>query len=474
MLHGEHACAGERSEPGTIEIMDLFDQDPTGIASNNAAPHTPLAARMRPRTLDEFQGQEQILGPDALLRRAIEEDALTSVIFYGPPGVGKSTLAGVIAGTTKAHFENFSAVTGGVPELRKVIEAAAQRRKLYGTKTVLFVDEIHRFNKSQQDALLPHVENGTVILIGATTENPYFEVNAPLLSRARVFTFQPLTDEQIGAILDRALADEERGLGKLNVALAPEARAHLIEKSEGDARTALNALEAAALIARPESRKRDAPRTVSRTLAEEALQRRALLYDKSGDNHYDTISAFIKSLRGSDPDAGLYYLARMLTAGEDARFIARRMVILASEDIGNADPMALVVANAAAHAVEYVGLPEAQLNLAQAVTYLACAPKSNASYVGLKRALADVEAQRSRPVPRHLRDSRSATGRGKEVDAPYLYPHDYPQGYVRQQYMPDEVQTQPYYEPTDRGHERKIKERLDRLRAAEAPQEPDE
>ncbi|MDR3707602.1 MAG: replication-associated recombination protein A [Capsulimonadaceae bacterium] len=422
---------------------------------------------MRPRTLDEFEGQEQILGPDALLRRAIEQDALTSVIFYGPPGVGKSTLAGVIAGVTKARFENFSAVTGGIPELRKVIEAAAQRRKLYGAKTVLFIDEIHRFNKSQQDALLPHVENGTVVLIGATTENPYFEVNAPLLSRARVFTFEPLTDEQIGNILNRAIADVDRGLGMMNVELAADARAHLLDRSEGDARTALNALEAAALIARPEPGDGGDVRIVTRELAEEALQRRALIYDKSGDNHYDTISAFIKSLRGSDPDAALHYLARMLTAGEDARFIARRLVILASEDIGNADPMALVVANAAAHAVEYVGLPEAQLNLAQATTYLASAPKSNASYIGLKRAMADVEAERSRPVPKHLRDSRSATGRGN--DGEYLYPHDYPGGYVRQKYMPDDIQTQPYYVPTDRGHERKIKERLDRLRA-----EPDE
>jgi putative ATPase len=325
-------------------MMDLFDEGPRDART---APHTPLAARMRPRTLDEFVGQEQILGPGSLLRRAIEEDALTSVIFYGPPGVGKSTLAGVIAGTTKAHFENFSAVTGGVPELRKAIDAAAQRRKLYGKKTVLFVDEIHRFNKSQQDALLPHVENGTFVLIGATTENPYFEVNAPLLSRARVFTFKRLSDEDIAAVIDSALADAERGLGSINVEINDDARRHLIDKSEGDARTALNALEAAALITRPESRKKDARRVITAPLAEEALQRRVLLYDKTGDNHYDTISAFIKSVRGTDPDAALYYLAKMLTAGEDARFIARRLVILASEDIGNADPMGLSVATAA-------------------------------------------------------------------------------------------------------------------------------
>jgi len=456
--------------------MDLFDQDGTGLRPGGpAAPHTPLAARMRPTTLEGFVGQEQILGPDALLRRAIEQDALTSVIFYGPPGVGKSTLASVIAGATSAHFENFSAVTSGIPELRKVVEAAAQRRKLYGKKTVLFIDEIHRFNKSQQDALLPHVENGTVVLIGATTENPYFEVNAPLLSRARVFTFVPLTDLQIGEILDRAVADSDRGLGKLNVALEADARAHLIDRAEGDARTALNALEAAALIARPESRKADAPRIVNRALAEEALQRRALLYDKTSDNHYDTISAFIKSVRGSDPDAALYYLARMLTAGEDARFIARRLVILASEDIGNADPMALLIANAAAHAVEYVGLPEAQLNLAQATTYLAAAPKSNASYVGLTRATADVEAQRSKPPPKYLRDSHSATGRRVVDDAAYKYPHDYPGSYVPQRYIPDGVQTQPYYVPTENGVEKKIKQRLEALRLrdeAESREEP--
>ena len=444
--------------------MDLFSDD--SDLNKGPAPHTPLAARMRPRTLDEVIGQQHILGPDSLLRRAIEQDALTSVIFYGPPGVGKSTLAMVIAGVTKAHFENFSAVTGGVPELRKVIEAAIQRRRLYRKKTVLFVDEIHRFNKSQQDALLPHVENGAVSLIGATTENPYFEVNAPLLSRARVFTFQRLTDEEVGTVIDRAVVDDDRGLGLLHVRVEPEARAHLIDRSEGDARTALNALEAAALIAKPESRTADAERVVTRELAEEALQRRALLYDKTGDRHYDTISAFIKSVRGSDPDAALHYLARMLTAGEDARFVARRLIILASEDIGNADPIALVVANAAAHAVEFVGLPEAQLNLAQAVTYLASAPKSNASYVGLSRAMADVEAMQSRPVPKHLRDSRSATGRKYYGEIPvtggdYIYPHDQPGNYVKQQYIPDGVQSQPYYEPTENGAEKAIKQRLE-------------
>lgn len=442
--------------------MDLFNDTPEPGAT--LAADTPLAARMRPRTLDEFVGQTRIVGPESLLRRAIEEDALTSVIFFGPPGVGKSTLANIITHSTKATFENFSAVTQGIPDLRKVIEAAATRRRLYQTKTVLFIDEIHRFNKGQQDALLPHVENGTVVLIGATTENPYFEVNAPLLSRARVFAFEPLPDEQIGDLLDRALADEERGLGRFRAVLDPEARAHLIDKANGDARTALNALELAVTTTRPESRKADAVRRVTREIAEEALQRRALVYDKGGDTHYDTISAFIKSIRGSDPDAGLYYLARMLTAGEDARFIARRLVILASEDIGNADPLALLVANAAAHAVEYVGLPEAQLNLAQAVTYLAAAPKSNASYVGLKRALADVQNERSQAVPKPLRDSRSGTGRRAAGDAPYLNPHDTIEGYVAQAYLPEGVQTQPYYEPTEHGAEAAIKARLEAFR----------
>ncbi len=445
--------------------MDLFDDG--SHAPTPPAPHTPLAARMRPRTLDEFVGQSRIVGPTSLLRRAIEEDALTSVIFYGPPGVGKSTLAGIIAGTTQAHFENFSAVTQGLPDLRKVIEAAATRRRLYGAKTVLFIDEIHRFNKGQQDALLPHVENGTAVLIGATTENPYFEVNAPLLSRARVFTFEPLSDEQIGELLDRAVTDEERGLGAMRVVLEPEARAHIIDKADGDARSALSALELAATTTRPESRKADAVRRITRALAEEALQQRALRYDKTGDAHYDTVSAFIKSIRGSDPDAGLYYLAQMLTAGEDARFIARRLVILASEDVGNADPMALLVANAAAHAVEYVGLPEAQLNLAQAVTYLAAAPKSNASYAGLKRALADVQNGRASAIPKPLRDSRSGTGRAAKGDAPYLNPHDYEGAYVPQTYLPEGVQTQTYYEPTDNGFEAQIKARLQARRAEE-------
>lgn len=441
--------------------MDLFDNPAieTTTAKGNA-PHTPLAARMRPRDLAEFVGQQHIVGPTSLLRRAIEEDALTSVIFYGPPGVGKSTLAAVIANGTKATFENFSAVTQGIPDLRKVIAAASTRRQLYGSRTVLFIDEIHRFNKAQQDALLPHVENGTVVLIGATTENPYFEVNAPLLSRARVFTFEVLQDDDISTLVDRALSDSERGIADLKIHLTDDARAHLIEKSNGDARTALSALELAAVTTKPDSRAPDAHRTINKPIMAEALQRKAIAYDKSGDNHYDNVSAFIKSMRGSDPDASIYYLAKMLEAGEDARFIARRMIILASEDVGNADPMALLIANAAAHAVEYVGLPEAQLNLAQAVTYLASAPKSNASYIALKRAQEDVRNERSKPIPKHVRDTKSSTGRQAPGDVPYLNPHDFPHGYVKQTYMPENLQTQNYYVPTDRGYEIDIKHRL--------------
>ena len=448
--------------------QSLFENDPAEIKSSSkfegspsASSDSPLAARMRPRTLDEFVGQTQIVGDGTVLRRSIEQDTLSSMIFYGPPGVGKSTLAHIIAHSTRAHFENFSAAVQGVPELRKVIEAAGLRRRANGMRTVLFVDEIHRFNKSQQDTLLPHVEGGTVVLIGATTENPYFEVNAPLLSRASVLVFAQHTSEQIGSILDRALADSEHGLGALGLTIAPEAKEHLISRSGGDARMALNALE---LSANSTPVGPDEERVITLETVEQALQRKAFLYDKQGDNHYDTVSAFIKSIRGSDPDAGLHYLAKMLTAGEDARFIARRLVVLASEDIGNADPIALLVANAAAHAVEYVGLPEAQINLAHAVTYLASAPKSNASYVGLKRAVADVKAAASMAVPPHLRDSHSTMGRNTG-DAPgYLYPHDDPRGWVPQQYIPDGVQTQPYYEPTTHGREASIRNRLEGLK----------
>ncbi|MHB0913680.1 MAG: replication-associated recombination protein A [Armatimonadota bacterium] len=424
---------------------DLFDQ----------SPGEPLAARMRPCTLDEFVGQEGIIGSGKLLRRAIETDEIGSAIFWGPPGCGKSSLASVIAKTTKAHFENFSAVISGVAEIRKIIERARERKKLYGAKTILFVDEIHRFNKAQQDAFLPHVEDGTITLIGATTENPYFEVNSPLISRSRIFRFENLTDADLEKLL-RYAAESERGLAPWKVELTEEAVLHLVDVSNGDARTALNALEMAALTTPPNE---EGGRTITLALAEEAIQHRALSYDKDGDNHYDVISAFIKSMRGSDPDAAVYWLARMIHAGEDARFIARRIVIQAAEDVGNADPMALVVATAAAHAVEYVGMPEARIPLAQAAIYLACAPKSNASYTAIGKALSDAAEKRAEPVPAHLRDTSykgaKTLGHGKG----YKYPHDYPGNWVEQRYLPDGVEAE-YYTPTENGHEAKLKARL--------------
>ena len=427
----------------------------------SAGSEVPVAARMRPRTLDEFIGQEHIIGPGKLLRRAIEADELRSAIFWGPPGCGKSSLAAIIAKTSKAAFENFSAVTSGVADIRRIIEKAKESRKLYDHKTILFVDEIHRFNKAQQDAFLPHVENGTIVLIGATTENPYFEVNSPLISRSRIFRFEQLSNEQVERIIRAALEDKERGLGNWSITIDEEAMAHLVNIGNGDARVALNALELAALTVPPD---KNGKRLVTLEIAEDAIQHRALSYDKDGDNHYDVISAFIKSMRGSDPDAALHWLARMIYAGEDPRFIARRIVIQAAEDVGNADPMALVVATAAAHAVEYVGMPEAQIPLAQATIYLACAPKSNASYTGISRALKDVAEKRTKPVPIHLRDTNyrgaGALGHGKG----YKYPHDFPGHWVEQQYMPEGVKSQPYYEPTDNGCEKQIKERLDNLR----------
>jgi len=444
--------AGSESQP-----VDLFDR----AVQASAGSEMPLAARMRPRTLDEFVGQEDIIGPGKLLRRAIETDELGSAIFWGPPGCGKSSLAFIIAQTSEAAFESFSAVTSGVADIRRIIEKAKERRKLYDRKTILFVDEIHRFNKAQQDAFLPHVENATIVLIGATTENPYFEVNSPLISRSRIFRFEQLNSEQVEQIVRMALEDKERGLGNWNVVVGDDAMEHLVNIANGDARAALNALEMAALTVPPDE---NGNRLVTLEIAEEAIQHRALKYDKDGDNHYDVISAFIKSMRGSDPDAALYWLARMIYAGEDPRFIARRMVIQAAEDVGNADPMALVVATAAAHAVDYVGMPEAQIPLAQAAIYLACAPKSNSSCKGISRALKDVAEKRAEPVPIHLRDTNyrgaSKLGHGKD----YKYPHDYPDNWVEQQYMPDGVKSQPYYEPTENGHESKIKERLDGLR----------
>ncbi|MBC7527818.1 MAG: replication-associated recombination protein A [Chthonomonadaceae bacterium] len=418
---------------------------------------------MRPRTLQEFAGQQGVVGEGTLLRRAIERDTLTSALFWGPPGCGKTTVAQIIAQTTKSNFENFSAITSGVADLRKVIETAKERKRKLAQKTVLFVDEIHRWNKSQQDALLPHVEDGTVVLIGATTENPYFEINAPLLSRSRLFRFEKLTEEAILRLLERALEDNERGLGNLNIEADENALLHLADISDGDARRALTALEAAALSL-PLPVSETEKRHLTLALAEEGAQARQLGYDREGDEHYDTISAFIKSVRGSDPDAALYWLAKMLHAGEDIKFIARRLVVLASEDIGNADPMGLVLANAAAQTVMFIGMPEARITLAQTTVYLSAAPKSNAAYLAIDRALNEIKTQGAKPVPPPIADGRSMQGRTSEKGRGYKYPHDFPEHYVSQRYLPEGVTGTPFYEPTELGAEAKIKARMERRR----------
>ena len=455
---------------GAEESGGLFS--PAGQAGGRpaeTAAYVPLAARMRPRTLEEFVGQEKIVGPGTWLRQAIENDGLSSVVFYGPAGSGKSTLARIVAGHTKAHFEGYSAVTSGVADIRRVSDQAGKRMKLYGQKTILFVDEIHRFNKAQQDAFLPFVEDGTIILIGSTTENPYFEINAPLVSRSRIFVFEPLSEEQVGTIVDRALADAERGVGHLRLRLRAEAKGHIVNLANGDARAALNALEAAAQRAAQEGK-----RVITLAMVEDAAQRRALKYDKQGDTHYDVISAYIKSLRGGDPDAALYWLARMIEAGEDLRFIARRLVIQSAEDVGNADPMALVIATAAAHAVEYVGLPEAQIPLAQATIYVATAPKSNASYLGISRAAEDVRNRVVPLVPKHLRDANYPGAKSFGHGKGYVYPHDQPGHFVPQEYLPEGTKSRTYYEPSDQGFEKRIRERMQEWerRRKEAQREP--
>ena len=419
----------------------------------------PLAARMRPRTLDEFVGQEHIVGEGRLLRRAIQADQLTSVIFWGPPGTGKTTLAMIIANTTKSHFASISAVMAGVADIRRLIDDAKERRNLYGQRTIVLVDEIHRFNKAQQDALLPHVEDGTIVLIGSTTENPYFEVIPALVSRSQVFQLRPLTEDDLLALLRRALADKERGYGNWKVRVDDEALQHIARIAGGDARRALNALELA-VTTTPADKQGWVHVTLQ--VAEDSIQRRALLYDKDGDAHYDTISAFIKSLRGSDPDAALYWMAKMIYAGEDPRFIVRRMIIFASEDVGLADPQALVVATAAAQALEWVGLPEAQYALAEAALYLATAPKSNSTSAYWK-ALADVEQEGKVEVPDHLKDaSRDAEALGHGEG--YKYPHAFDRHWVEQQYLPDAIKGRRYYEPGSLGYEKRIREWLEWLR----------
>jgi putative ATPase len=414
----------------------------------------PLAARMRPRTLEEFLGQHHLVGPDRALRRAIEADRVGSLILWGPPGSGKTTLARIVAGMTRAHFEALSAVSAGVAELRKIGEAARQRRRL-GGRTVLFIDEIHRWTKSQQDAVLPSVEEGLLTLIGATTENPSFEVNAALLSRTRVLRLEPLADEEVASLVDRALADSERGLGGQAVRLDPDARAALIRLASGDARTALNALEAAVQSAQLV----DGARVVGQPLIEDVVQRRVLLYDKAGDQHYDVISAFIKSIRGSDPDAAVYYLARMIEAGEDVLFIARRLVILAAEDVGLADPRALSVAVAAQQAAHFIGLPEAYFPLTEAALYLALAPKSNSTLRAYGAALEDVRRLGAAPVPLHLRNAptglMAAMGHGRG----YQYAHDFEGARVDQQHLPDALKGRRYYEPGRLGAEPGLVER---------------
>jgi putative ATPase len=419
----------------------------------------PLAARMRPRSFDEFVGQEHIVGSGCVLRNAIESDQIPSIILWGPPGTGKTTLANLVAAMTRCHFSPVSAVASGVADLRRIAAEAGDRLGMHGQRTILFVDEIHRFNKAQQDVILPYVENGTLILIGATTENPSFEVVSPLLSRCRVFTLEPLNDEQVEVILRRAMDDRERGLGGFQPRMDADAMKALVTLSNGDSRVALNALELATSAVDVDE---TGVRNLTAATIEDAMQRRAIMYDKAGDQHYDTISAFIKSVRGSDPDAGIYWLARMIEAGEDPLFIARRLVVLAAEDVGMADPQALSVAVAAQQAVHFIGMPEGRIPLAEATVYLATAPKSNASYLAIGRALQDVKKSRNEPVPLHLRNP--ATGLMKEMGygRDYKYSHDYEGHFAPMENLPPNLKGRRYYEPGDQGFEAEVAERLER------------
>ena len=420
--------------------MNLFGEN----QGKQTRKQVPLAERIRPETLEDFVGQEHIIGKGKILRKMIENDKLISLIFWGPPGSGKTTLARIIAHLTKSHFVQFSAVTSGIADVKKVVKEAKTRLKIYNQRTILFIDEIHRFNKTQQDTFLPHVEDGTITLIGATTENPSFEVIGPLLSRTRIFTLKRLTPPEIKKILNRAIKDKNKGLGQYKIKISPQALDLIIEGSNGDARIALNAVEVAVETTHPD---KEGIHYINLKTAEEALQSKALLYDRAGEEHYNVISAFIKSMRGSDPDAALYWLARMIEAGENPRFIARRMVIFASEDVGNADPQALSVATAAAQAVEFVGMPEAQINLAQAVTYLASAPKSNASYAGLLLAKEDVKKTLNLPVPLHLRNPATSLMKKLGYGKDYKYPHNFPGGKVEQEYLPKALGKRKYYRP---------------------------
>lgn len=437
--------------------MDLFDY----MREEQMKKEAPLAARLRPTSLDEVVGQEHILAKDKLLYRAIKADKLSSVIFYGPPGTGKTTLAKVIANTTKAEFRQLNATTSGKKDMEAVVEESKQTLGMYGRGTILFIDEIHRFNKGQQDYLLPFVEDGTIVLIGATTENPYFEVNTALLSRSAIFELHPLSKDNIRELLRRAVYDTEKGMGSFNGEIEEEALEFLADMANGDARKAINAIELGLLTTEKSA---DGKIHIGMAEAQECIQRRAVNYDRDGDSHYDTISAFIKSLRGSDPDAAVYYLARMLYAGEDIRFISRRLMISASEDVGNADPMALVVASSAAQAAERVGMPEAQIILAQAVTYVASAPKSNAANAAIERANSVMGQARTFPIPVHLQDAHYKGAAKLGHGDGYLYPHDFPNHYVEQQYLPEELAEIKFYEPTQMGYEKQIGEHLKRLR----------
>ena len=430
--------------------MDLFDY----MRENTMEKESPLASRLRPRTLDEVVGQQHIIGKDKLLYRAIKADKLGSVIFYGPPGTGKTTLAKVIANTTQADFKQINATVAGKKDMEEVVTEAKNNMGMYGRRTILFVDEIHRFNKGQQDYLLPFVEDGTLTLIGATTENPYFEVNGALLSRSRIFELKPLEKDDIKQLIYRAVTDSERGMGTYRVKIEEDAADFLADTANGDARAALNAVELGVLTT---ERSEDGLIHIDLAAAQECIQKRAVRYDKDGDNHYDTISAFIKSMRGSDPDAAVYYLARMLYAGEDIKFIARRIMICASEDVGNADPQALNVAVSAALAAERIGLPEAQIILSQAASYVACAPKSNAAYVAIQNAMENVKTTRTMPVPVHLQDRHYKRAAKLGHGEGYKYAHDYPKHYVKQQYLPDGMEGTVFYEPSDNGYEKQIK-----------------
>lgn len=438
--------------------MDLFEY----MRSTNMEKESPLAARMRPVTLDEVVGQQHIVGKDKLLYRAIKADKLSSIIFYGPPGTGKTTLAKVIANTTSAEFTQINATVAGKKDMEEVIGKAKDMQGMYGKKTILFIDEIHRFNKGQQDYLLPFVEDGTVILIGATTENPYFEVNGALISRSVIFELKPLEREDIKELIRRAVYDKEKGMGAYEAEIDEEALEFLAELSGGDARHALNAIELGIMTT---NRSGDGKIHITLSVAEECIQKRVIRYDKSGDNHYDTVSAFIKSMRGSDPDAAVYYLARMLYAGESVTFIARRMMICASEDVGNADPNALTVAVSAAQAVERVGMPEAQIILSQAASYIATAPKSDASIKAIVEATKAVEQTGNLPIPVHLQDAHYKGAAKLGHGTGYKYAHDYPNDYVEQQYLPYELNGKEFYTPSGNGYEVKIREHMARIKS---------